>query len=329
MGKIRYYQAYLSIAAEGPLYSKEIESHTRGIRQRAFSNLEFTKSDVDFFEEYWRENWYASGKEKWHKRLDNPTMVDVRNAIFEIGAWFSQYTKEDDWVGGGITISFAGHGEYDTGSLVLKDGVITYKDLFELLSAISLSGALRYHLLLDSCYSGRFLIDFLYESLNEESKLIPDYLGAASMYDETAVEETSLGHGVYTYCFSVRQEEFAGYAARAIQPDNSYGPSVGFAGGPYGVSLMTFGMQNPLTFDQYDFELCGETVAVFRDSNYTELIDKAEVMYNLETVRDQFKRNINRISKGNNIFRTKHLTNEELKQSLEEQIALQEKFKNK
>lgn len=190
MGKIRFYQAYLSIAAEGPLYSQEIERYIRGVRQRAFSKLEFTTADVDFFEEYWTRNLYASGKEKWHKRLDNPTMIEVRNAIFEIGAWFAQFTKEEDWVGGGITIAFAGHGEGDSGSLVLKDGVITYKDLHELLSAISLSGRLRYNLFLDSCYSGRFLIDLLYESLNDESPLIPDYLLAASMYDETAVEES-------------------------------------------------------------------------------------------------------------------------------------------
>ncbi|MEH7607892.1 hypothetical protein, partial [Priestia megaterium] len=258
----------------------------------------------------------------------NPTMVEVRNAIFEIGAWFAQFTKEDDWVGGGITIAFAGHGEINTGSLVIRDGVITYKDLYDLLSAISLSGRLRYNLILDSCYSGRFLIDFLYESLNDKSKLIPDYLGAACMYDETAVEESSLGHGLYTYCFSVRREEIGGYAARAIQPDNSYGPSVNFVGGSYGVSLMTFGMQNPLIFDQYSFSLCGETVNVSRGDFFEDVIDKDEVIYNLEALRDQFKRNINKISKGNNVHRTRHLTNEELQESLEEQIALQEKFKN-
>lgn len=47
MGKIRYYQAYLSIAAQGPLNSKEFENHIRSVRQRAFSNSEFTTAGVD------------------------------------------------------------------------------------------------------------------------------------------------------------------------------------------------------------------------------------------------------------------------------------------
>ncbi|TCI24045.1 hypothetical protein EVJ30_14590 [Exiguobacterium sp. SH5S13] len=329
MGKIRYYQAYLSIAAEGPLYSEGIERHITGIRQRAFSKLDFTTADVNFFEEYWTRNWYASGKEKWHKRLDNPTMIEVRNAIFEIGSWFAKYTKEDDWDGGGITIAFAGHGEDRNGSLVLKDGVITYRDLYELLSLVSWSGNLRYNLLLDSCYSGRFLIDFLYESLEEKSKLVPSYLAAACMYDETALEESSLGHGLFTYCFSVDRHEMGGYAAKAIQADNSYGPSLDFIQGAYGVSLLTFGMQNAIKFDQYDFEVCGETVPLFKDKDYEDVINKDEVMYNLESVRDQFKGAINRISKNNRVYRTRHLTTEELQQSLEEQIALQERFKDR
>ncbi len=74
------------------------------------------------------------------------------------------------------------------------------------------------------------------------------------MEDEESWEDSSLGHGIFTYCFSVRSDVPFSLAAEAIQPDNTYGPSISIAGGELGCSLLTVGAQNPVLY----WNGCGE-----------------------------------------------------------------------
>jgi hypothetical protein len=68
------------------------------------------------------------------------------------------------------------------------------------------------------------------------------------MEDEFAWEESGLGHGVFTYCFSVREPSLGSLAANAVQPNNTYGPSLAIAGGDLGCSFLTVGRQNPVRY---------------------------------------------------------------------------------
>jgi hypothetical protein len=68
------------------------------------------------------------------------------------------------------------------------------------------------------------------------------------MHDEFALEDSSLGHGLFTYCFSVRPDAIGAHRAQAIFPDNRFGPSLSIAAGERGCSLMSAGAQNPLAY---------------------------------------------------------------------------------
>jgi hypothetical protein len=102
---------------------------------------------------------------------------------------------------------------------------------------------------MDSCHSGAFIARVLDLCFNRfEDSLVPFNLFASCMHDEFAWEESSLGHGLFTYCMSVKQPSLASLAARAVQPDNSLGPSLAIAGGETGCALVTCGSQNPIVY---------------------------------------------------------------------------------
>jgi hypothetical protein len=68
------------------------------------------------------------------------------------------------------------------------------------------------------------------------------------MHDEFATEDSSLGHGIFTYCLSVRQSALGSSGAIGVLPDNSRGPSLALAAGVRGCSFLTAGSQNPVTY---------------------------------------------------------------------------------
>nr|WP_295974172.1 hypothetical protein [uncultured Bacillus sp.] len=204
-------------------------------------------------------------------------MLEVAKAIFQIGAWLAQFKSNKDWAGGGITITFAGHGKDKDGSLVLEDGEITYSDLHDLLTRISFDNRLKVDLILDSCYSGKFIVDFLYAA-ESSKKIITNYLASACMHDETAMEDPLLGHGVFAYCFSA--------------PKNR----IGLYSGAMGCSMLTSGKQNPVIIDYTECKLCGKDFPVFNDEEFNQLISKDELYYRLDTIRYEYKRSINKPS---------------------------------
>lgn len=103
--------------------------------------------------------------------------------------------------------------------------------------------------MLDSCHSAAFTTEILDAAFNRHHDLIaPFHVYASCMEDEFAWEESGLGHGVFTYSFSVREPSIGALAAKAIQPDNTYGPSLAIAGGDLGCSFLTAGRQNPVRF---------------------------------------------------------------------------------
>jgi hypothetical protein len=125
------------------------------------------------------------------------------------------------------------------------------------------TGRLRVSLRLDSCYSGGFLLRWLSRTYGRSDELVPYFSQASSMPDEVAFEESSLGHGVFTYCTSHRSGRRFSWGTEAIQPDNSYGPSLRLAANEFGCSRLTGGMQNPVRFHEYgELELLDQRVSI-------------------------------------------------------------------
>src|SRR5207249_7249653 len=147
------------------------------------------------------------------RRLVQPTRATVLAEIRDTGVWLRTFTARPDWDGGDITFTFAGHGRDTDGGLVLQDGILTPAQFIEAVVDVAerlranAPNRLRVSFMLDSCYAAAFLTDFLGDAISRhESRLFPYYLGASCMADEVAWEDSTLGHGIFTYCWSVREK---------------------------------------------------------------------------------------------------------------------------
>ena len=249
--KKRKWMAYVSISASGPEYSPQHELSGRTFNPRVTADLQYTTADIDFLEPHFQLKNYDSADVELHRRLKNPTKEEFYNVLREIKVWLKSFRNNPHWDGGGIQLCYAGHGRKEDGALVLKDGNVEPGEFFNALQMISHDvskpGKLRLSLILDSCHSGAFMTEILVRSF-QGNLVIPFHLFASCMPDEESWEEATLGHGLFTYSFSVRSIIPFQLAAEAIQPDNSFGPSLSIAGGNLGCSLLTVGAQNPVNY---------------------------------------------------------------------------------
>lgn len=249
--KHRRWQAFLSISASGPEFAPIFEEAGRALRPRMAADLRYTTADTDFLERHFREPNYDSGELEIHRRLRNPTIGDVGTALQDVLEWFRSHRDHAEWDGGALQLTFAGHGSEPDGRLVLADGELTPDYLIEeslrIAADASRSARLRLSLILDSCHSGAFAAKALEASLGNDV-LVPFNVVASCARDEFAWEESSLGHGIFTYCLSVRPNSLGSVSATAIQANNSLGPSLSIAAGRFGVSLLTAGGQNPFYY---------------------------------------------------------------------------------
>ena len=268
---MRNHRAYLSISASGPLLDDEIitvlDDMDFDMRPRALAKLAYTTADVDYLEKNWATENYDTAPHELHRRLKNPSITEFRREIENIRMWFSQFHESEDWDGGCITFTYAGHGREADGALVLENGDIEWHNLLdELLTLVPDNNKhrLRVNILLDSCYSGMFLTEIHYAMRDHYiDKFYPYYSAACSMVDEVAREYKSLGHGLFTYCFSIRSRNPESFIATAIQPDNTLGPSLSLVQGPYGCSFLSQGTQNPIIIESDNVSLCGESIDLY------------------------------------------------------------------
>jgi hypothetical protein len=253
--KGRNYCVYLAVSASGPLHSDAFEEKAarwpQEVRLRQLANLNFTTADGDYLHQHWKMPNADSGREQKHLRLVNPTIAEFWASLDEGVEWLATKRNEPDWCGGWLILTFGGHGRPGSGALVLQDGDVTAEDLFEVLIALrdwtDPTRRLKTSLFLDSCYSGAFITTAAELVLGDLNDLIFPYeFWAGAMHDEVAKEIASLGHGLFTYCFSVSPNHFTSYAATAVQPDNSLGPSLSIVQGPEGCRRLSGGTQNPV-----------------------------------------------------------------------------------
>ncbi len=259
------------------------------------ADLRYTTADVDYLESHFKDPNYDSGFEEAHYRLRNPTRERFLKTLHNVEPWLKNFREDPEWDGGGFMLCFAGHGREGDGAMVLEDGVVTPKDLVDALVAIasevSPPGRLRVSAVLDSCHSGAFATELLDSCFREHSDLlVPWMVFASCMEDEFALEESTLGHGVFTYCFSANPLSPASFAAQSVQPDNTLGPSLAIASGKLGCSIITGGTQNPIGYFNGTgyLEVCRRDVNLFEDGDYV----------GLEETRTRLRRHRDKVAKA-------------------------------
>lgn len=194
----RPYAASLVIASQGKQEAELVNTAYGEIRSRDGANLKFTANDAKgVFQKWIKTNRHLPTEA--HVYLENPTKSEVKNAFSEINGLLSQYPQEKT----GIDIYFAGHGEFPTGSLVLRDENLHFNELLDLISEpIDITAGSRgFSLMLDSCYSGSFLIDIVVALEKKEFgvKLLDAF--TSSMHNEKSWELSFLEHGAFTFTF--------------------------------------------------------------------------------------------------------------------------------
>jgi hypothetical protein len=260
------------------------------------ADLRYTTADVDFLETDFQQPHADTANFEFHKRLRNPTRQQLLDALMEIGAWLASESHHPTWDGGGVQLCYAGHGQDGDGGLVLADGVLGPSEFARTLATFPMDtinkGRLRVSAVLDSCHSGAFVTALLDECITTHGdRLFPFHLAAACMEDEFAWEIPDLGHGLFTYCFSVRTDGLHSFGAEAIQADNSFGPSLAIAGHGLGCSLLSVGQQNPLLYWNAtgEIEVAGRTqdvISLFGEKS-DSYIGLQELRKNLREVRDR------------------------------------------
>jgi len=318
MADIRLYQAYLSIACTGPAYSSKLQYHPRIEVPRGAADIKLTTADIDYFSDFWKQDHYDGGIFKIHRRLQNPSGEEFKTAVREINDWFSSHKDKADFDGGCINITFAGHGRRGTGNLVLKDVDIDANQLVDtILSFRNSDRDIRASLILDSCFSGAFLLSFFrLIAKNHWDNINLDYLAAACLHDEAAKESDQLGHGYFTYCFSCRPDNIGTVTAKAIQPDNTIGASLSIASGALGCSILTQGTQNPIVIEEKDYlaSCLGEKFELL-DENFN-LLDFDQVLSEIESLRDRLKYSLRMLSPSTT-RPDKALTLDEIRQDID------------
>ena len=193
------------------------------MRPRMAADLRYTTSDVDYLFTYFtKPELDRKRKDDLHLRLVNPTRNELYESIDSARKWLGQFRGHPDWDGGAIHFNFAGHGCEDLGSIVLKDGLFSPTEFIdsccEIASEVSAPGRLRISVVLDSCHSGFWPIEILDRSFNSDTALIvPFNLFASCMPDEYSLEDSSLGHGLFTYCLSTKSTVLGSFAATGVQ----------------------------------------------------------------------------------------------------------------
>jgi hypothetical protein len=226
-----------------------------------------TIPDVTYLAEHWGRDNYGSAPHEYHETEFDVSYAKVVDAFKRIEDRFAQDAAANaDFDGGLLNFCFSGHGREGDGALCLADETTFNADDFiaacmRIRRAAPGMGRLRVALLLDSCYSGAFILRALELMLHEyPEELVPEYLLASSMPDEESYEVPALGHGLSTFCWSLKVEP----------PESVIGTAHGLPGftwsiaeGPDGCSIVTGGQQNPIKYDTYELETAFGSVPVW------------------------------------------------------------------
>ena len=187
--------ASIVIASPGPDEPEQRETRFGRIRSRSGARLEHTARDAERVHALWREAEPDLPGELCRLLID-PTVREVERSLRDVSSRLHEAYPDEI----GLDLFFAGHGEAETGNLVLRDGTLTPHRLLELQAedvGHAGSGQRTIGIWLDSCYSGAFLLRLALEAPEEGFRL--DEGLASCLPGEECFEMDALEHGVFTY----------------------------------------------------------------------------------------------------------------------------------
>ncbi len=188
--------ANIVIASVGPEEPNRIQTKYGEIRSRNGALLKYTKRDAESIYKLWKKK-ETDLPDELQVLLIDPSISQVENALQSISAKIRETHPKDI----GLDLFFAGHGEPNTGNLVLKDGELSPVRFLELQAddVCPGSGVRTIGVFLDSCYSGAFLLRLAIESFENFEGFRLDNGLASCLPDEKCFEMGFLEHGVFTY----------------------------------------------------------------------------------------------------------------------------------
>ena len=200
----REFSASLIIASKGTELAEVRTTPYGEIRSRDGADLKYTSNDAKGIYQRWAE--HNNLEQEAYVYLENPTKSDVEEAINQINEILSNYPQEKT----GIDLFFAGHGEPFSGSLVIKDYILSAEELVYMISKPldKTKGSRGLSFILDSCYAGGFLIDTIIELEKSEITIRLFDALVSSMHDEKSWELSFLEHGALTFSFLNKGNEY-------------------------------------------------------------------------------------------------------------------------
>jgi len=264
----RRWQAFVNAAASGGGADYPVRDdlpHPVDTYPKFMAQLDYTTADVEYLSGWWRNDpgYPPMLGTTLVTRLE-PDHGELVRAFDEAEAWLVEAARdESNFDGGGLVFSFSGHGRAGDGTLLLRDSTyFSAEDFLEQAIRIHRATGSRHPtrvvLLLDSCCSGAFLVHVVHRILHEPGLgLDCEYILASSHPDEASWESPALGHGLSTYCFSLREAAVGseiGVAGRnEIRTWSTYA-------GPHGCSIATAAAQNPIVYRGSGLETCFTTI---------------------------------------------------------------------
>ncbi len=191
--------AILTVAAGGGHEAESADAIFGKMRSRAGAKLKYTTNDVRALRKHMPTyGAYADGK-LINYELINPSIDKLRGTINKIASELSNSPCKEGRKKV-FNIIYAGHGLPLNGEWELSDGTISGVELHEAICKGYGDNQNKLHvdLILDSCYSGGFLIDFLVSAQSNDT-VCPFDCMASSLPDETSWEMDFLEHGAMSF----------------------------------------------------------------------------------------------------------------------------------
>lgn len=270
--KQRNWEAYVSVAASGSDGASPQYGHAY---PKEFAQLKYTSKDVDYWAGWWEQSWGPA--HTLHEVRHEADYTSVTAALDDVGRWLCEASVNPDFDGGSIVFCYSGHGRENDGALSLNQGTCFDADDFvnaclEIQQACLGDRRLRIGLILDSCYSGAFLLNALETLLHEHGdRLYPDYFYAACMPDEQAWELPAVEHGLATHSRILQAaRDFDEHLFWPFAAGDDSLPIRDLIVGERGCAYVTAAAQNPVIFGEYDLQVGQEKIEVWTDYNYDD-----------------------------------------------------------
>lgn len=212
--------AVLTVASPGKEDAIEVDAFVGTMRSRSGAKLKYAINDIRSLRQRMPTyGAYCDGELVGYELLD-PSVEELFLAVQEVTQYLNGFECEKERKKA-LNIFYAGHGNPSDGAWELRGGKVTGQELHEKLCAGYVSSGIKLHvnLILDSCYSSRFLIDFIISAQSHELIYPYDCL-VSSLPDETSWEMDFLEHGAMSYTLTNDGNSYVDSAELAKAIDN-------------------------------------------------------------------------------------------------------------